>query len=86
MDEEIECIEKNQKWELIDVRKDKDVFSIKWIYKTKQEADGNVQKHKARMVARGFTQQPGIDFNETFSPLARMDTIRTVLAIAAQNR
>ena len=86
MDEEIECIEKNQTWELVDVPKDKDVISVKWIYKTKQDADGNVQKHKARMVARGFTQQPGIDFNETFAPIACMDTIRTVLAIAAQNK
>ena len=84
MDEEIECIEKNQTWELVDVPTDKDVINVKWIYKTKQDVDGNVQKHKARMVARGFTQQPGIDFNETFAPVARMDTVRTVLAIAAQ--
>ena len=55
MDEEIECIEKNQIWELVDVPKYKDVISVKWIYKTKQDADGNVQKHKARMVAKGFT-------------------------------
>ena len=86
MDEEIECIEKNQIWELVDVPKDKDVISIKWIYKTKQDADENVQKNKARMVARGFTQQPDINFNETFAPAARMDTVRTVLAIAAQNK
>ena len=81
MDEEIECIEKNQTWELVDVPKDKDVISVKWIYKRKQDVDGNVQKNKARMVARGFTQQPGIDFNETFAPVARMDTVRTVLAL-----
>ena len=55
MDEEIECIEKNQTWELVDVPKDKDVINFKWIYKTKKDADGNVQKHKARMVARGLT-------------------------------
>ena len=55
MDEEIECIEKNETWELVDVPKDKDVIIVKWIYKTKQDGDGNVQKHKARMVARGFT-------------------------------
>ena len=86
MDEEIECIEKNQTWELVDVPKDKDVVSVKWIYKTKQDADGNVQKHKAIMVARGFTQHPDIDFNETFALVACMDTIRTVLAITAQNK
>ena len=54
--------------------------------KTKQDVDGNVQKHKARIVARGFTQQPGIEFNETFAPVACMDTIRIVLAIDAQNK
>ena len=67
-------------------QKKKDVISVKWIYKTKQDADGNVQKHKARMVSRGFTQQPRIDFNETFASITRMDTIRTVLAIATQNK
>ena len=86
MDEEIECIEKNQTWELVDVPKDKYVVSIKWIYKTKQDVHGIVQKHKERMVARWFTQQPGIDFNETFAPVAHMDTVRTVLAIATQNK
>ena len=84
MDEEIECIGKNQAWELADVPKDKDVISVKWICKIKK--DGNVQKLKARMVARQFTQQPDIDFNETFAPVARMDTVRIVLAIAAQNK
>ena len=86
MDEERECIEKNQTWELVDVPKVKELINIKWIYKTKQEADGNVQKHKARMVERGFTQQPDIDFNETFAPVAYMDIVRIVLAIAAQNK
>ena len=86
MDEEIECIEKNQTCEPIDVPKDKDVINVKWIYKTKQDADGNVYKHKARMATRGFTQHPNIDFNETFAPVARMDTIIIVLAIVTQNK
>jgi hypothetical protein len=84
MDEEIRCIESNQTWKMVDVPDDKDVICFKWIYKTKQDAEGKVQKHKARLVARGFTQQPGIDFNETFAPVARMDTVKTVLAIVAQ--
>ena len=63
LDKEIECIEKNQTWELVDVQTDNDVISVKWIYKRKKDADWNVKKHKSRMVARGFTQQPGIDFN-----------------------
>ena len=83
MDEEIECIKKNLTWELVDVPKDKDVISVKWIYKTKQDVDGNVQKHKARMVAR---EQPDIEFKETFASVACMDIVRTILAIAAQNK
>jgi hypothetical protein len=69
---------------LVDVPEDKDVISVKWIYKTKQDVEGNVQKHKARLVARGFTQQPGIDFNETFPPIACMDRVITVLSIDVQ--
>ena len=49
MDEEIECIEKNQTWELVDVPTEKDVISVKWIYKTKQDSDGNVKNHKERI-------------------------------------
>ena len=55
MDEEIECIEKNQTWELVDVPEDKYVIRIKWIYKTKQDVDENVQKHKERIVRILFT-------------------------------
>jgi hypothetical protein len=84
MDEEIICIKNNQTWNLVDVPAEKDVISVKWIYKTKKDAKGNVQKYKERLVARGFTQQIGIDFNETFAPVARMDTITTMLVIFTQ--
>jgi hypothetical protein len=86
MDEEIKSIENNQTWKLVDVPEYKDVISVKWIYKTKKDGEGNVYKNKARLVARGFTQQPGIDFNETFALVVRMDTVRTVLAITPQNK
>jgi hypothetical protein len=58
--------------------------SVNLIYKKKKDAEGNVQKYKARLVARGFTQEPGIDFNDTFAPIAWMDTVRKVLFIVAQ--
>jgi hypothetical protein len=61
------------------------VISIKWIYITKQDADVNVEKHKERLGSRGFTKQLGIYFNETFAPVACMDTIKMVLAIVAHN-
>ena len=86
IDEELECIEKNQTWEMVDVPKDKDVINVKWIYNTKQDGNGNVQKHKERLVPIGFTQQHDIDFNETFAPVACMDTIITILYIATQNK
>ena len=71
---------------MVDVPKYKDVISVKWIYNTKKYADGNVQKHKEKMVARGFTQQPNIEFTETFAPVACMDTIKTILAIVSQKK
>ena len=86
MHEEIECIEKNQTWELVDVPKDKYVINVKWIFKTKKDVDGSVHKHKGRMVVTEFTQQPHIYFNETCAPVPCMNTVRIVLVIAAQNK
>ncbi|KAH9310049.1 hypothetical protein KI387_037960, partial [Taxus chinensis] len=73
MDDEINAIEKNQTWELIDLPKGKDMIGVKWVYKKKYNADGKVQKPKARLVTRGFMQQYGVEYNETFAPLSRLD-------------
>jgi hypothetical protein len=86
MKEELEVIEKNNTWELVERPIDKPVIGVKWVYKTKLHLDGSVQKHKARLVAKGYAQKSGIDYNETFAPVARLDIIRTLIALAAQKR
>ena len=83
MEEEVQVIEKNQTWELVDRPKDKDVVGVKWIYKVKHNPDGSVQRNKARLVAKGYSQQPEIDFNETFAPVSRLDSIRALIAFAS---
>ncbi|KAI5329167.1 hypothetical protein L3X38_028564 [Prunus dulcis] len=83
MKAELEMIEKNNTWTLVDRPFDKPIIGVKWVYKTKLNLDGSVQKNKARLVAKGYSQKPGIDYNETFAPVARLDTIRTLIALAA---
>lgn len=84
VNEEIESIEKNDTLELVDFPKVKECIGVKWIYKTKFNANRDVEKHKARLVANGFAQKYGVDFNETFGLVARLNIVRMVLAIAAQ--
>lgn len=81
---EIEMMEKNNIWELVDKPTDKPFVEVKWVYKTKLNLDDTIQKEKARLVAKGYSQKPGIDFNETFAPVARLDTIRTLIWLTAQ--
>ncbi|GAU51473.1 hypothetical protein TSUD_95880 [Trifolium subterraneum] len=84
MKEEIHAIEKNKTWYLVD-KTDKKAIDVKWIYKLKLRPNGEIAKCKARLVARGFLQKAGIDFNEVYAPVARLETIRIVVAIAAYN-
>eukprot|EP01018_Ginkgo_biloba_P010166 Gb_31047 [translate_table: standard] len=86
MNEEIEAIHRNNTWELVQLPKDKYVIGVKWIYKVKYHADGSVEQHKARLVAKGFAQTPGVDYSETFAPMARLNTIKIVLEIVAQHK
>ncbi|CAL8134899.1 unnamed protein product [Prunus armeniaca] len=84
MEDELSMIEKNGTWELVNIPSDKQVIGVKWVFKTKLNLDGLVQNNKARLVAKGYVQKPGIDYNETFAPVARLDTIKTLIALAAQ--
>ena len=83
MKEEIDAIERNNTWELCKLPKGKKLVGSKWVYKTKCKSDGSVERYKARLVVKGFTQQYGVDFEETFAPVARQETIRMALSLAA---
>jgi len=83
MQGEMEVIEKNRTWELVTLPAHAKKIGVKWIYKTKLNEEGKVDKYKARLVAKGYTQTKGVDYNEVFARIACWDTIRIVLAMAA---
>jgi hypothetical protein len=83
MDAEIQAIEKNNTWELVALPKGMKKIGVKWVFKTKLNEKGEVDKHKARLVVKGYAQRQGIDYSEVFSPVARWDTIRMLLSLAA---
>ena len=74
---------KNDVWDVVPRLEGKSVVTSKWIYKIKHVADGSIEKYKSRFVARGFSQKEGIDYEETFSPVAKYTSIRSVLSLAA---
>jgi hypothetical protein len=84
MVEEYDSIVRNDVWDVVLRPVGKSVVTSRWLYKTKIDADGNMEKHKGRFVARGFSQIEGVDYDETFSPVARYTSIRTIIAIAAE--
>jgi hypothetical protein len=84
MTEEYHSIMKNDVWSIVPRPKDKAVVSSKWLYKIKHASDGSIEKYKARFVACGFSQKEGIDYEETFVPIARYTSIRALMALAAK--
>ena len=86
MEEELSQIERNDTWELVPRPKDKNVIGTKWIFRNKMNEDGQVTRNKARLVCKGYAQVKGIDFEETFSPVTRMESIRMILDYACSKR
>ncbi|XP_014491819.1 uncharacterized protein LOC106754324 [Vigna radiata var. radiata] len=86
MKAEIDTIEKNQTWELTSLPEEMKKLGVKWVFKTKLNEKGEVDKYKARLVAKGYAQQFGVDYNEVYAPMEKWDTIRSIIALAAQKK
>ena len=82
-EDEIKSIVKNKTWELVELPAGAKAIGLKWIFKVKRNSDGSINKYKARLVAKGYIQRHGVDFDEVFAPVARIETVRFVIAMAA---
>jgi hypothetical protein len=83
MKEEMDALEKNKTWDLVELPKGRKVVGCKWVYKLKKGVDDKVERYKARLVEKGYSQMKGIDFHEIFSPVVKLVSICVVLALVA---
>ena len=80
---EMDALNRNKTWDVVPIPSNRNIVRSKWVYKIKQDSSGNITKYKARLVAQGFSQQPGTDFDEIYSPVVRFDSLRLLLALTA---
>lgn len=86
MDEEIKSIEKNDIWELATLLKGHKRISVKWVYKMKRNTKGEIERHKERLVAKSYSQKVGINYEEVFAPITRLEIIKLTISLVAQNK
>ena len=85
MKDEMKSMSSNGVWDLEDIPKGAKIVGCKWVCKIKRDSKGNVERFKARLVAKDFTQREGIDYNETFSPVSCKDSFRIIMTLVANS-
>jgi len=83
MDEEMVVLDANVTWELIALLKDKKAIGCKWVYKIKHNVDGSMSRYKTRLVAKGYAQTYGINYEETYNPVAKMTIVKAIIVMAS---
>lgn len=80
---EIEALEANNTWSIVPLPPGKVAIGLKWVYKVKYHSNGTIERYNARLVAKGYTQKEGIDYDETFSPMIKFIIVRLDIALTA---
>ena len=84
MECEMESMRQNNVWDLVELPHGINAIGSKWVFKQKSDANGRINRYKARLVAKGFTQKYGLIYDETFCPVVRFESVRTIIALAAK--
>ena len=80
---EMQAMLDNKTWEIVELPPGKKAIGSRWLFRIKHNPDGSVERYRARLVAKGFSQRPGFDYSETFAPTAKWASLRTILALSA---
>lgn len=81
MEEEMKVLEGNKTWKLVDLPKGKKLMSCKWVFAVKYKSDGIIERYKAGLVAKGYTQTFGVDYQETFALMAKMNSVKVLISL-----